>query len=222
MPGDVLNRSMHANLTPETLVAAYTMGIFPMADDTGIVRWVTADPRAVIELDRFKVSRSLRTAVRRQVFEVTFNKAFAAVIDGCADRHEGTWISQEIKRAYRRLHRLGLAHSVESWRQGQLVGGLYGVALGGAFFGESMFHRATDASKVALVHLVNRLRERRFALLDVQFMTEHLRQFGAVEIPAGVYRRRLDHALTLRCSFDNSPEEPASESPSQKGGTTHA
>jgi leucyl/phenylalanyl-tRNA--protein transferase len=213
---------MHPNLSPETLLAAYAIGIFPMADERGKVRWVTADPRAIIELDAFKVSRSLRTVARRGVFEVTINRAFDAVIDACADRSEGTWISDEIKRAYRTLHRIGFAHSVESRRDGQLAGGLYGVVLGGAFFGESMFHRVGDASKVALVHLVDRMRQRGFVLLDVQFMTEHLQHFGAVEIPATEYQRRLRHAVSLCCSFVDAPEEPAPKQPAGKGGTTRA
>ncbi len=129
------------------------------------------------------------------------NSAFAEVIAGCADRREGTWISNDMKDAYRVLHRLGYAHSVEAWRGEELAGGLYGVAIGGAFFGESMFHRVTDASKLALVYLIERMRGRGFALLDVQFLTEHLQRFGAVEIPRTEYERRLRHALSLSCSF---------------------
>ncbi|MGB2987341.1 MAG: leucyl/phenylalanyl-tRNA--protein transferase [Phycisphaerae bacterium] len=192
---------MHPDLAPEKLLTAYAVGIFPMADEKGEVHWLSPDPRAVIELDAFKVSRSLRAVTRRGVFDVTINRAFHAVIDACADRPEGTWISDEIKRAYRTLHRLGFAHSVEGWRDGQLAGGLYGIVLGGAFFGESMFHRVADASKVALVHLVERMRGRGFVLLDVQFMTEHLRRFGAVEIPSAEYGRQLQRALVLPCTF---------------------
>jgi len=194
---------MRHDLSPEKLLAGYAIGIFPMADDAGRMHWLAPDPRAVIELDGFRVSRSLRAVVRRGLFTVTVNRAFDEVIDRCADRREGTWISLDIKRGYRALHRLGFAHSVETWREGVLAGGLYGVSLGAAFFGESMFHRVTDASKVALVHLVERLRRRRFILLDIQFMTEHLQRFGAVEIPKAEYERRLRHAVRLQRRFDD-------------------
>jgi len=212
---------MHPNLSPKALLAAYAIGVFPMADERGKVQWVTADPRAIIDLDTCKVSRSLRAVTRRGVFEVTVNTAFDAVIDACADRSEGTWISDEIKRAYRRLHRIGFAHSVESRRDGQLAGGLYGVTLGGAFFGESMFHWVSDGSKVALVHLVQRMRQRGFVLLDVQFLTEHLQRLGAVEIPAAEYQRRLQHALSLSCSFVDAQEQPVPQPPAGQDGTTH-
>jgi leucyl/phenylalanyl-tRNA--protein transferase len=192
---------MRSDLAPKNLLAAYAIGIFPMADDEGEIHWLAPDPRAVIELDTFRVSRSLRAVRRRGVFDITINNAFGTVIEHCANRAEGTWISDEIVEAYSLLHRLGFAHSVEAWQNGQLAGGLYGVTIGGAFFGESMFHRVSDASKVALVHLVERMRERGFALLDVQFMTEHLRQFGAIEIPREEYERRLHEALARRCSF---------------------
>ncbi len=190
---------MHLDLVPDKLLSAYAVGIFPMADEEGELFWMAPDPRAVIELDSFKVSRSLRSAARREDCSVTFDRAFAEVMAGCADRSEGTWISADIHEAYQELHRMGFAHSVEVWRGDELVGGLYGVTLGGLFFGESMFHRETDASKVALVHLVARMRERGFSLLDVQFMTEHLRQFGTIEIPREEYERRLQAALPLKC-----------------------
>jgi len=192
---------MRFDLTPGNLLAAYAVGIFPMADDEGTLHWLAPDPRAVFELEGFTVSRSLRTLVARGVFDVTVNRAFEAVIDACADRPEGTWISAEIRAAMCRLRVLGFAHSVETWREGELAGGLYGVAIGGTFFGESMFHRVANASKVALVHLVRRLRQRGFVLLDVQFATEHLRRFGAVEISRDEYLRRLRRALTLPASF---------------------
>ncbi|MBU0717062.1 MAG: leucyl/phenylalanyl-tRNA--protein transferase [Planctomycetes bacterium] len=192
---------MRDDLSPEVLLAAYVTGIFPMADEAGEVHWLAPDPRAIIELDGFTVSRSLRAVIRREGFEMTVNQAFPDVIEACADRVEGTWISPEIKEAYGVLHDLGFCHSVEVWQDGWLAGGLYGVAIGGAFFGESMFHRISDASKVALVHLVSRMRERGFTLLDVQFMTEHLRQFGAVEIPRIDYERRLGEAVRKPCSF---------------------
>jgi len=197
---------MRSELAPERLLAAYAAGIFPMADETGAIHWLAPDPRSVIELGAFKVPRSLRTVVQRNVFRVTVNRAFPEVLAACADRPDGTWISDRIRRAYTELHRLGFAHSVEAWRGDELAGGLYGVALGGAFFGESMFHRATDASKVALVHLVERMRRRGFSLLDVQFQTDHLRRFGAVEVPRNEYERRLREAIQRRCSFvDSNP-----------------
>lgn len=198
-----------ADLSPDRLLLAYQVGIFPMADDDGEIRWFAPDPRAIIPLDEFIVSRSLRAAVRRGAYEVCVNRAFDDVIVACAARDEGTWISDDIRLAYGALHRLGFAHSVEAWKDGELVGGLYGVAIGGAFFGESMFHRATDASKVALVHLVERMRERGYALLDTQFMTEHLRQFGTTEIPRAEYEKRLRKAIQLKCSFegDSTPEK---------------
>jgi leucyl/phenylalanyl-tRNA--protein transferase len=188
-------------LTPDLLVRAYCAGFFPMADSRhGRIRWYSPDPRAVIPLETFHVPRSLRRTLRRGLFEVRVNGAFAAVIRACAERPE-TWISDEIVRAYEDLHALGLAHSVETWREGRLVGGLYGVALGGAFFGESMFSRETDASKVALVALVERLRARGFVLLDTQFLTPHLARFGAVEIPRADYLRRLEAALRVERHF---------------------
>ena len=196
---------MRPDLAPEKLLAAYSVGIFPMADDEGAIHWLAPDPRALLELDKFKVSRSLRSVRRRGEFSVTINRAFDGVIEACADRAEGTWISNEMRDAYRTLHRLGFAHSVEAWRGEQLAGGLYGVALGGAFFGESMFHHVSDASKVALIHLIERLRDRGFVLLDVQFMTEHLRRFGAVEIPRAEYERRLTHAVRLSRSLTDTP-----------------
>ena len=192
---------MRWDLSPQRLLAAYVVGIFPMADDTGQIHWLAPDPRAIIELDSLKVSRSLRAVVRRGVFELRINTAFGDVIAACAERREGTWISRQIRGAYTELHRLGFAHSVEAWKGGDLAGGLYGVAIGGVFFGESMFHRATDASKVAIVHLVERMRQRGMVLLDVQFITEHLRSFGAVEIPRREYEGRLRDAVRLPCSF---------------------
>jgi leucyl/phenylalanyl-tRNA--protein transferase len=192
---------MRQELTPRNLLAAYAAGIFPMADVDGTLFWLAPDPRTVIELDDFRISRSLRRLVERDRFEVTVDRAFADVIDACADRREGTWISKEIRAAYDNLHRLGFAHSVEAWHGGKLAGGLYGVSIGGVFCGESMFYRVSDASKVAMVHFVRRLRERGFVLLDVQFMTEHLRRLGAVEIPRKEYERRLREAIELPCRF---------------------
>ena len=187
-------------LTPGILVTAYANGIFPM-DVEGEIEWFSPDPRAIIDLDTFHVPRNLARRCRSGRFEIRVNTAFGAVMRACADRPEGTWISEDIVTGYTRLHELGLAHSVESWHQGQLAGGLYGVALGGAFFGESMFHRVTDASKVALVALVERLRSRGYLLLDVQFTTPHLRQFTVAEIPRSDYLVRLQAALALDCRF---------------------
>jgi len=192
---------MQPVLAPHLLLEAYRLGIFPMADEDGEIRWFSPDPRAIIELDRFHVPRTLRQVYRQRRFEVCVDTAFERVIRACADRPEPTWISPEIIQAYTRLHRLGHAHSVESWQGGCLVGGLYGVALGGAFFGESMFHRVTDASKVALMALVERLTQRGFCLLDVQFHTPHLARFGTGEIPRAEYLRRLRQAVLKPCRF---------------------
>ncbi|HMQ16958.1 MAG TPA: leucyl/phenylalanyl-tRNA--protein transferase [Phycisphaerae bacterium] len=188
---------MSDRIAPELVLQAYCAGAFPMADHRGRIRWFSPDPRCIIELDRFHVPRTLRKTVRRGVFELRSDTAFAEVIAACAERGEGTWISPRIIRLYTALHAMGFAHSVEAWKDGRLAGGLYGVAIGGAFFGESMFHRVTDASKVALVALVQRLRERGFGLLDNQWLTPHLARFGAVEIPREEYLRRLGHALEL-------------------------
>lgn len=187
-------------LTPEVLLSAYMQGAFPM-DVQGQIQWFSPDPRAIIELDGFRASRTLRQLVRSRKFETRIDTEFEAVMRACADRPDGTWISEEIITAYCDLHRLGFAHSVESWRDNQLAGGLYGVSIGGAFFGESMFHRQTDASKVALVALVERMRSRDFTLLDIQFLTEHLERFGAVEIPRRTYLRRLRQAIALDTSL---------------------
>jgi leucyl/phenylalanyl-tRNA--protein transferase len=166
----------------------------------GPVHWYTADPRAIIPLGSFHRGRNLRRALRRGGFAVTVNRAFEEVIRSCAER-EQTWISEEIIRAYTALHRLHHAHSVECWKEGLLAGGLYGVSIKGAFFGESMFSRQADASKVAPAALVERLREQRFLLLDSQFMNEHIRQFGAVEIPRSTYIERLRKAVAAGTSF---------------------
>jgi leucyl/phenylalanyl-tRNA--protein transferase len=187
-------------LTPELLDAAYREGFFPMPDERGIIGWYRPDPRAVIPLDAFHVSHSLKQTLRKGRFDVTYDQAFAGVMRGCANR-EPTWITPEFMRVYGELHRLGKAHSVEVWQESALVGGTYGVHLGGAFFAESKFHTVTDASKVALAKLVERLRERGFALLEVQWVTPHLAQFGAIEIPDREYIRRLRAALKLECRF---------------------
>ena len=189
------------HLTPALLERAYAMGCFPMPDEMGVIRWYQPDPRAVLPLESFHASRSLRRKLRKGVFEVTYDLDFMGVMRGCASRTP-TWITSEFIAGYTALHLLGKAHSVEVWRGSELVGGTYGVQLGGAFFAESKFHTATDASKVALAKLVERLRERSFALLEVQFLTAHLAQFGVVEIPHKEYMRRLDAALRQNCRFD--------------------
>jgi leucyl/phenylalanyl-tRNA--protein transferase len=190
-------------LDPGTLLTAYSQGIFPMADADGSIRWYSADPRGIFPLDAFHVPGTLRQLIKQGRFEIRVNHDFEATMRGCMQQRAGeTWISEKLIRAYTQLHELGFAHSVEAWRNGTLAGGLYGVSLGGAFFGESMFHRERDASKVALVHLVERLREREFELLDTQASTPHLARFGCVEIPAGEYLDRLRKAITRRCQFD--------------------
>ena len=189
----------------DLLVSAYASGWFPMAVAGGEIRWFSPDPRGIIPLETFHIPRRLARVLRSEAFTIEIDGDFEAVIRGCAladrDDEGGTWIDQEIYDSYCALHEAGYAHSVEAWQDGVLAGGLYGVALGGAFFGESMFHRVTDASKVALVALVARMRERGFTLLDTQWTTEHLEQFGAVEIPRDDYLRRLDAALRLDRRF---------------------
>jgi leucyl/phenylalanyl-tRNA---protein transferase len=188
-------------LTPEFLIQAYASGYFPMAESReGPISWYSPDPRAIIPLDTFNVSRSLRQVERKEIFEIRFNTAFPEVITQCAAR-EDTWISAEIIDSYRQLFEQGVAHSVESWKEGVLAGGLYGVALGGAFFGESMFSRSSDASKIALWALVRRLREKGYLLLDTQFLTPHLATLGACEIPRKDYLRLLRAALLVRTDF---------------------
>ena len=189
-------------LTPEGVVLAYRHGIFPMAEErSGEVLWFRPDPRAIMPLDGFHVSRSLARTLKLAIFEIRIDTDFEGVMRGCADRPEGTWISERFVKVYGALHRAGKAHSVEAWREGQLVGGVYGLALGGAFMAESMFHRETDASKAALAALCSRLRERGFALLDVQYVTPHLESLGAIEITRREYERRLEEALSLPCTF---------------------
>jgi leucyl/phenylalanyl-tRNA--protein transferase len=183
-------------LDPALLVRAYRKGLFPMALEDGEIGWFSPDPRGILPIETFHVPARLARLVRQAPYEIVIDRAFEAVMCACAERpREGTWISEEIVESYTALHRLGLAHSVEAWRGDELVGGLYGVHLGGAFFGESMFHRATDASKLALVALVDRLARRGFTLLDTQWITPHLAQFGAIEIPRAEYLRRLEDAL---------------------------
>ena len=191
------------SLDPALVVRAYREGIFPMAVEDGQIGWFSPDPRGVLPLETFHVPARLARVMRSGRFEVTADRAFEAVMRACADRpDDGTWISVEILECYLALHRLGIAHSIETWQGGELAGGLYGVHLGGAFFGESMFHRVRDASKVALAELVARLTRRGFLLLDTQWVTPHLEQFGAVEIPRRDYLHLLKRALAKECAFE--------------------
>lgn len=187
-------------LTVDLLEACYRAGAFPMADGYGRIEFYRSDPRSVLEFGDLRVSKSLRRVIRKGAYEVRVDEDFEGVVRACADREE-TWIDARIIRAFVRLHDAGKAHSVEAYRDGELVGGLYGVSLGGAFMGESMFSRASDASKVCLVYLVGRLRERGFVLLDCQIQNDHLARMGAKEIPEGEYLRRLAFALELRRAF---------------------
>jgi leucyl/phenylalanyl-tRNA---protein transferase len=190
------------DLRPERLLAAYRQGIFPWYNEGDPICWWSPDPRAIFELDGLRVSRRLARTLRSERFGVTFDRAFNEVLRGCADRPgEGTWITPEMSAAYQELHRLGHAHSVEVWQGEVLAGGLYGVAVGGLFAGESMFTRVRDASKVALVFLVQRLRERGFRLFDIQLLTEHTARLGAIEIPRAEYLRRLAEALRCEATF---------------------
>jgi leucyl/phenylalanyl-tRNA--protein transferase len=182
-------------IAPDFLLAAYATGYFPMAESReGELRWCSPDPRAIIPLDAFNVSRSLYQTLKKNEFTVRWNTQFEEVIRQCAQRDE-TWISEEIIQSYLALHRLGVAHSIEVWKEGSLAGGLYGVALGAAFFGESMFSTVRDASKVALVRLVEQLQKKDFMLLDTQFITPHLARFGAIEIPRTEYLTLLATAV---------------------------
>ncbi len=190
----------------DLLVSAYATGWFPMAVDDGEIRWYSPDPRGIIPLDTFHVPRRLARVLRSGAFRIEIDCDFAAVIRACADAardpdEPGTWISDDIIESYCALHDAGLAHSVEAWQGTTLAGGLYGVAMGGAFFGESMFHRVTDASKIALAGLVAHMRERGFRLLDIQWVTDHLEQFGAIEVPRRSYLRLLEDALAVSVDF---------------------
>lgn len=185
----------------DLLEIAYRNGFFPMADDTGEIGWYQPDPRAILPLDGFHVSRSLRRTERKAGFRISFDENFEQVMRACGDRPEGTWMTEAFIEAYSELQRTGRAHSVEVWQGDLLAGGTYGVCLGAAFFAESKFHRVTDASKVALHALVERLRAGSFRLLEVQFLTPHLKSLGAVEISAREYERRLQDALSLSSEF---------------------
>lgn len=187
-------------IEPEFLLKAYQLGVFPMAMHDGEIAWFSPDPRGIIPLDTFHIPHGLQRVLKKNIFEVRINHAFVETMAGCADR-PSTWIDRAIVKSYTRLYEMGFAHSVETWRDGQLVGGLYGVAMGGAFFGESMFSRVPDASKVALTHLVQRMRDRGFQLLDTQWSTPHLRQFGCEDIPRSRYMRLLERAMQVHPTF---------------------
>ena len=201
-------------ITPDVLLRAYSIGLFPMAEsaDSNALFWVDPEERGVFPLDGLVISRSLAKAIRADRFEIRVDHDFDAVIEACAaaapDR-PGTWINPRIRRLYRALHERGQVHTIEAYAEGRLVGGLYGVRLGAAFFGESMFHRATDASKVALAHLVARLRTGGFTLLDTQFVTPHLASLGAVAVPKKAYHALLDGAVTQAADFFRWPKTPA-------------
>jgi len=193
-------RGRNPGITPEILLRAYSIGLFPMAEsaDDPEIFWVEPELRGVLPLDTFHVSKSLAKTIRRKPFDIRFNTDFDAVIAACAEQTNGrpsTWINKTIRSLYSTLNHIGHAHSVEAWEGGKLVGGLYGVSLGSAFFGESMFSRRTDASKICLVYLVERLRQRGFTLLDTQFTTEHLRTFGAIDVPKDEYAKMLEKAM---------------------------
>ncbi|HMK38859.1 MAG TPA: leucyl/phenylalanyl-tRNA--protein transferase [Bacteroidota bacterium] len=194
----------HERFDPALVVSAYRNGFFPMAESrSGPISWHSPDPRAIVPLDRFNIPRSLRREMNRSACTMTVDRAFDQVITACAEGRvpDETWISTDIIRVYTELHRMGIAHSVETWLEGKLVGGLYGLALGAAFFGESMFSRIQNGSKFALVSLVGRLNARGYRLLDTQIMNEHMRQFGAVNIPRDHYLELLSGALSLTVPF---------------------
>jgi leucyl/phenylalanyl-tRNA--protein transferase len=204
-------------ITPQILLKAYAAGVFPMAEsaEDSALYWVEPEFRGILPLDAFHVPRSLQKALRRQEFEIRLDAAFGEVIAACAERtseRPSTWINASIRSLYIQLHRMGFCHSVEAWRKGRLAGGLYGVKIGAAFFGESMFSRERDASKVALVHLVARLNAGGFRLLDAQFVNDHLKQFGAIEVARTIYQKELEAALAGEADFhaftaDDRPEK---------------
>jgi len=216
-------------ITPEILLTAYRLGVFPMAEarDDPTIHWINPKRRGIIPIDRFHLPRRLARTIRSGRFQMTADRAFDQVIQACAaptEARPSTWLNDQLIQLYNELFRRGLAHSVETWQDGSLVGGLYGVSIGAAFFGESMFSRATDASKVALAELVQRLRAGGYVLLDTQFVTGHLARFGAIEIPQGEYQRRLHHATMLSAQFPQDPVQPAPgtglDSSGAPGGTS--
>lgn len=188
-------------LKPENMISLYSKGAFPMADEkTGSINWYLPETRCIIPLDNFNIPRSLKKILNQKTFEIKYNYDFISVVKECANR-ESTWISEELIEAYVRLQKQGYIKTIETWKDNTLVGGLYGISFRGAFFGESMFSKVSQASKVALIHLIYHLKEKNFVLLDVQFMTEHLRMFGAIEISWDEYQTKLLESYTRNCEF---------------------
>ncbi|MEJ5263380.1 MAG: leucyl/phenylalanyl-tRNA--protein transferase [Ignavibacterium sp.] len=194
------NELLKSMLQPDNMIRLYASGAFPMADESGQINWYLPEVRTIIPLNNFNIPRSARKAIEKQNFEIKFDTDYLSVIKGCADR-PSTWISEELIVAYRRLHKRGYLHTVETYQNGKLVGGLYGITFRGAFFGESMFSKVSQASKAALIALLNHLKEKDFVLLDVQYMTNHLRMFGAIEISWEEYSALLQKAYISGCSF---------------------
>jgi leucyl/phenylalanyl-tRNA---protein transferase len=197
-------------LTADDLIYGYINGIFPMADSDGMLYWYAPDPRAIIPIDTYKPAKSLRPVLNKNQFDVRIDADFEQVMRNCAvprSDSDSSWISEEIVQAYTDLHRMGLAHSVETYMDGRLVGGLYGVSLGGAFFGESMFYRVPNASKVAFHHLILLLRQQHYELLDTQFMNDNVLRFGAIEIPKSAYLVLLKQAIRKKARFTEQPVE---------------
>ena len=194
------NELLKSMLQPDNMIRLYASGAFPMADESGLINWYLPEVRTIIPLDNFNIPRSAKKAIEKQNFEIKFDTDYLSVIKGCADR-PSTWISEELIVAYRRLHKRGFLHTVETYQNGKLVGGLYGITFRGAFFGESMFSKVSQASKAALIALLYHLKEKDFVLLDVQYMTNHLRMFGAIEISWEQYSALLQKAYLSGCSF---------------------
>ena len=212
---------MTERITPDLLLSAYASGVFPMSEsrEDNSLFWLDPRQRGIFELDKFHISRSLARKIRREPFQIRTNTAFAAVIEGCAARPE-TWINAPLVSLYLELHDSGHAHALEVWDGPDLVGGVFGITLGGAFFGESMFSRQTDASKIALAYLVDRLRIGGFSLFDTQFITTHLASLGAIEIPRASYRKRLSHALRRPADFSRQRSIPSGYSVVQRNSQT--
>lgn len=194
------NELLKSMLQPDNMIRLYASGAFPMADESGQINWYLPEIRTIIPLDNFNIPRSAKKAIEKQNFEIKFDTDYLSVIKGCADR-PSTWISEELIVAYRRLHKRGYLHTVETYQNGKLVGGLYGITFRGAFFGESMFSKVSQASKAALIALLYHLKEKDFVLLDVQYMTNHLKMFGAIEISWEEYSALLQKAYLSGCSF---------------------
>ena len=199
MKGKIINREEW--LEPDNMIRLYSRGAFPMADEiTGEINWYMPEIRTIIPLNNYNIPRSLKKILKDEIFEFRYDRNFISVVKGCADRNE-TWISDQLIKAYLELYKLGYVHTVETWKNGKLVGGLYGISYGGAFFGESMFSKISQASKAALVKLLERLNEKEFIMLDVQYITPHLKMFGAKEIPFEEYNSLLLECYKRNCTF---------------------